>query len=174
MYSGSPHHTRAYSRDITACQTPPSLTWFINRTAVCRLTPFFHPSTAMLLPVSLLQVVDLLLPLSLLAGTAVASSHTGFHIKQHGTGYRYAAGTGNLKGDDINVTTTNDIAVGVLLSIFEVYADIEVSSIPLRSLSEANVKLYIPHIPPNGILINAISRVHCFAGHRFHRPLGQD
>ena len=91
----------------------------------------------MFLPLSLLQVVDVLLPISLLAGTAVAS-HAGFHVKQHGTGYRHAAGTGSLKADDINVTTTNDLAVRALPMILEVSAD-ELSSIPSRSLSEANV-----------------------------------
>ncbi|KAI0743088.1 aspartic peptidase domain-containing protein [Daedaleopsis nitida] len=70
----------------------------------------------MLLPLSLLQLAELLLPVSLLVGAAVAKP-SAFNIKAHGTGYRYQSGTSNINAKDINVTTTNDLSYTVEIFI---------------------------------------------------------
>ncbi|RDX49612.1 acid protease [Lentinus brumalis] len=61
----------------------------------------------MLLPTSLLQVVELFLPLALLASSTVAQP-SRFDVKAHGTGYRFAAAE-QLTSDNLQVVTKNDL-----------------------------------------------------------------
>ena len=63
----------------------------------------------MVLPLSLLQVLELSLPFSLLARSAFAANDlAGFNIKAHGTGFRYAT---TVSSNNTQVSTSDDLSV---------------------------------------------------------------
>ena len=66
----------------------------------------------MRLPTSLLQAVELILPLALLARCSAAQS-SRFDITAHRTGYQYAAAE-QLTSDNLQVVTKDDLLVRAL------------------------------------------------------------
>ena len=65
----------------------------------------------MVLPFTLLHLVQHVLPLSICAGTALAAS-SGFKVKTYGTGWRYATTSSSEDSDDV-ISTGDDLTVSV-------------------------------------------------------------